>query len=408
MTREITTTCCIAGGGPAGMMLGFLLARAGIDVIVLEKHADFLRDFRGDTIHPSTLELMRELGFLEAFLQQPHQKAYQLRARFEGVETIIADFSQLPLACPFIAFMPQWDFLNFLVSRGRKYENFHLMTETEATGLIKENGRVSGIEASSPEGLMKIHALLSVGADGRHSVLRGKAGLEVIESGVPIDVLWMKLSHRDGDPEQPVGNFGKGRAFVMIYRGAYWQCAYIIAKGHYDEIQAEGLPAFRESIISVAPFIADRLQELASWDDIKLLSVSVNHLKEWSRAGLLCIGDAAHAMSPIGGVGINLAVQDAVATANILTDPLLSGCLTEGDLRKVQRRRAFPARMIQFMQIFMHKRIFSSNSMREPRKNQPLLVKMIQKIPFLRQLPARIIGMGFKPEHICTKEGGSR
>jgi len=398
--QNIQTTCCISGGGPAGMMLGFLLARAGVEVTVLEKHADFLRDFRGDTIHPSTLELMKELGLLEAFLARPHQKIYQLQGVVEGQKIIVADFSHLEVACPYIALMPQWDFLNFLAEQARKYPSFHLRMQAEATGFIEEDGRITGITARTPEGLLKINALLSIGADGRHSALREKAGLRVEDSGAPIDVLWMRLSRKPDDPDQPLGNFDRGRAFVMIYRGDYWQCAYVIAKGGYDAIRSRGLDRFREDIAAIAPFMRNRVEELASWEDIKLLTVAVDHLPRWSRPGFLCIGDAAHAMSPVGGVGINLAVQDAVAAANRLAGPLKSGHVKDSDLRGVQRRRAWPARLIQRIQIFIHAHVFGSIGRNPPRRGVPLVLKLFSRIPFLRRIPAYIVGIGFRPEHI--------
>ena len=339
--------CCIAGGGPAGMVLGFLLARAGIPVVVLEKHKDFLRDFRGDTIHPSTLELMYELGLLDEFLRHPHQELPQIGAQLDDFAVTVADFSRLPTHCKFIGLMPQWDFLNFIADQGKRYPEFRLRMECEVTDLMEENGRVVGVRCNAPEGLLEVRAGLTIGADGRHSIVREKAGLEVIDLGAPIDVLWMRLSRQPEDPEQTLGRVRAGRILVTLNRGDYWQCAYVIPKGAFEEIREKGLLWFRDDIAEVAPFLRGRVDELKDWNDIKLLSVAVDRLRQWSRPGLVCIGDSAHAMSPIGGVGINLAIQDAVAAANILTEPLLRGSAGDGQLREVQKRREFPTRMTQ-------------------------------------------------------------
>src|SRR6266849_8514901 len=333
--RDLSTTCCIAGGGPAGIMLGLLLARAGVDVLVLEKHADFLRDFRGDTIHPSTLEVMHELGLLEDLLKLPHQKAPRLNAQVGELALTIADFTRLPTHCGFIAFMPQWDFLNFLAERGARYPTFTLRMRGEVTGLIEEAGRVVGLHATTSDGPLEVRARLVIGADGRHSVVRAKAGLKVDEFGAPMDVLWFRLSRRPGDPEDPVARFEMGRIFIMLNRGEHWQCGFVIPKGSREQLQKRGLQAFRDSVAQLAPFAADRVGELSDWDAIKLLTVRVDRLRQWYRPGLLCIGDAAHAMSPVGGVGSNLAIQDAVAAANRLWLPLSQGRLTTEDLRQV-------------------------------------------------------------------------
>ncbi len=320
--EKINVTCCIAGGGPAGMMLGYLLARTGIEVMVLEKHADFLRDFRGDTVHPSTLEVMYELGLLEEFLRRPHDEARQITGYISGEPVVVADFSHLPTHCKFVGFMPQWDFLNFLNEKARAYPSFHLRTETEVTGLLGDKDRVVGVTALAKNGPLEIRADLVIGADGRHSVVRQHAKLPIMDLGASIDVLWMRLTRHAGDPNQPLGRFDAGKVFVMLDRGDYWQCAYVIAKRGIEAIQKQGLDSFRAGIVEIAPFVKDRVAELKSWDDIKLLTVAVDRLRRWYRPGLLCIGDSAHAMSPIGGVGINLAIQDAVATANILTQSL--------------------------------------------------------------------------------------
>src|SRR6266403_4698306 len=335
-------TCCIAGGGPAGMMLGFLLARAGVEILVLEKHADFLRDFRGDTIHPSTLELMYELGPLEEFLKRPHQELHELSGQVGNETFTLADFSHLPTHCKFVAMMPQWDFLNFLVEHGRRYPAFHVEMQAEATDLIEENRHIVGVRVTTPQGQREVRADLIVGADGRHSVIRARAGLPSVNLGAPMDVMWMRLSRRPTDPGQTFGYVDRGKILVLLNREDYWQAAFVIPKGAAREIQQRGLPAFREEIAGLVPFLRDRVHELRDWKDLSLLTVVVDRLTRWYRPGLLCIGDAAHAMSPVGGVGINLALQDAVATANILSAPLAQGRLGERDLAKVQKRREWP------------------------------------------------------------------
>jgi 2-polyprenyl-6-methoxyphenol hydroxylase-like FAD-dependent oxidoreductase len=355
-TETLHTDCCIAGGGPAGMVLGLLLARAGVDVIVLEKHADFLRDFRGDTIHPSTLEVLHELGLLEEFLRRPHQQAREIRALVGDEEIPIADFSHLPTRCKFIALMPQWDFLDFIADNARRYPSFQLRLNAEVNGLSERARRVLGLKAQTPEGPLEVHANLVVGADGRRSTVRSLAGLEVEDLGAPIDVLWMRISRIPSDPEQPLGRFDMGRLLVLIYRGDYWQVAFVIPKNGYDDVRRNGLDALRNEIADLVPFLKDRVNELRDWDDIKLLTVKVDRLRRWYRPGLLCIGDAAHAMSPVGGVGINLAIQDAVATANMLAGPLREKRVTSHDLAKVERRRLFPTRVTQRMQVFVQDR----------------------------------------------------
>jgi 2-polyprenyl-6-methoxyphenol hydroxylase-like FAD-dependent oxidoreductase len=399
--------CCVVGGGPAGMMLGFLLARAGVEVIVLEKHADFLRDFRGDTVHPSTLELMHELGLLEDFLKLPHQKLAKLRGLVGDTEITVADFSHLPTQCRFIAFMPQWDFLNFLAAHGKAYSAFHLRMRAEATALIREGDRVVGVRARTPEGETEIRADLVVGADGRHSTVRALAGLAVQDLGAPMDALWMRLSRRPDDPDQPVGRFGAGEIFVMLNRGDYYQCAFVIPKGGFDRLKEQGLEALRARIAALAPFLPERVAELRTWDDLKLLTVAVNRLPGWSRPGLLCIGDAAHAMSPIGGVGINLAVQDAVAAANLLYRPLLDRSVTADDLAAVQRRRELPVRVIQRLQVLVQDRVIGPTLGSRTKPAPPWVLRLIDRVPFLGRIPARLIGLGFRPEHVRTPDVGS-
>ena len=402
--ETISTTCAIAGGGPAGMMLGLLLARAGVDVVVMEKHADFLRDFRGDTIHPSTLELLHELGLLEEFLTRPHQKAETLSVVIGGETIQIADFRHLPTHCGYIAIMPQWDFLDFLAERAAAYPGFMLKMQTEATGLIEEGGRIAGVRAITPNGPVEVRAVLTVGADGRHSTVRSEAGLTVDDLGAPMDVLWMRLSRQPEDGADTLGRVMAGRIFVMINRGDYWQCAFVIPKGGIDDIRRRGLPAFREGIAELAPMLRDSVHELRSWDDVKLLTVAVDRLRRWYRPGLLCIGDAAHAMSPIGGVGINLAIQDAVAAANILAEPLRQRRATVDHLQAVQHRRELPTRLTQRMQVFAQNRIIRRVLGKRGTVSAPWPLRLFNRFPVLRRLPARLIGMGFRPEHVRTAE----
>jgi 2-polyprenyl-6-methoxyphenol hydroxylase-like FAD-dependent oxidoreductase len=386
------------------MMLGLLLARAGVEVDVLEKHADFLRDFRGDTIHPSTLEVMYELGLLASFLERPYQKIEQLAAVIGDRSLQIADFTHLSTHCRFIALMPQWDFLDFIATQARRYSSFRLRMQTEATGLIEEHGRVVGVRARAANGALSIRADLVVAADGRDSNLRDAAGLRVKHLGAPIDVLWMRLSKQPGDPHQVLGRVGAGALLVMLDRGDYWQCAYVIAKGEAQKLRGEGIAAFRERVAEVAPLLRDRLAELKDWHDVKLLSVAVNRLTTWARPGLLCIGDAAHAMSPVGGVGINLAIQDAVAASNLLAEPLRRGRLTLRNLEAVQERRQFPTRVTQWLQVQIQNnflsRVLASGSAPAP----PLPVRWLDGCPYLRRLPARLIGVGIRPEHVHTQE----
>lgn len=398
----LATRCCIVGGGPAGMTLGFLLARAGVDVVVLEKHADFLRDFRGDTIHPSTLEIMAELGLLDEFLTLPHQKARTLGGAFGNLQFNFVDFSHLPTRCKFIALMPQWDFLNFLSRHGKRYPGFHLRMQAAALGLIEEAGRITGVRATTAEGPLDISADLVVGCDGRHSTLRERAAMKVDELGAPMDVLWFRLPHNPHDPDQSMGRFEAGRIFVLIDRGDYWQCAYVIPKGSIEEIRANGLETFRTNLVRSMPMFADRVGELKDWDQIKLLTVAVDRLPRWHRPGLLCIGDAAHAMSPIGGVGINLAVQDAVAAANILAEPLRRGRVSEDDLARVQKRREFPTRVTQAIQVFLQNRVINRALQAPGPLQAPLAIRLLARFPFLRRIPARLLGLGVRPEHVRT------
>jgi len=395
---ELRARCVIVGGGPAGMMTGYLLARAGVEVAVLEKHADFNRDFRGDTIHPSTLELMHELGLLEEFLKLPHQELRELRGVMNGHVVPMADFSHLPTRCKFIAFMPQWDFLNFLAGHARKFPTFTLHLQHEVTDLLIESERVVGVRVKTPAGELIARADLVIGADGRHAMTHTRGNFELREFGVPIDVLWTRLSKRDGDPKQSLGFFQGGKLLVLLDRDDYFQVGFIIPKGAFDAVRQRGFPAFHADIVGIAPFLQDRITELDDWSKIKLLTVQINRLRHWAREGLLCIGDSAHAMSPAGGVGINLALQDAVATANLLAAKLRMGAVSLADLEQVQRRREMPVRLIQTMQVFIHRRINGRSSGRGDKL--PFIGLLFRWFPILRRLPARFIGLGPRPEHI--------
>jgi len=383
------------------MMLGFLLARAGVEVVVLEKHADFLRDFRGDTVHPSTLEVMHELGLLEAFLKLPHDEVRQLGGQISDDFLQLADFSHLPTKCKFIALVPQWDFLDFLADHARHYSTFRLITQAEVQDVIEDSGRIVGVKARTPDGELDVLADVTIGADGRGSIVRDKAGLETQKFGAPMDVLWFRLSRQPSDGEQTLGRIMSGKMMVMLNRGDYWQCGYLIRKGEFENIKARGLEHFRNDVVSVAPFVANRTNELANWDAIKLLTVRIDRLMKWYRPGLLCIGDAAHAMSPIGGVGINLAIQDAVAAANILAERLSRRTVSLADLERVQLRRDFPTRMTQRLQIILQNNVIH-RVLGNPDFRLPSVMKLFNRWPFLRRIPARIVGVGFRAEHVKT------
>ncbi len=400
--NEVRAGCCVVGGGPAGMMAAMLFARAGVRTVLLEKHADFLRDFRGDTIHPSTLEVMDELGLLESFLLRPHQEVTTLAGNLGDTPITVADFTHLPTRCKFVAFMPQWEFLNFLAEEAKRFPAFDLRTRARAEDLLWENGRIAGVRAATPDGPLEVRAGLTLGADGRDSIVRRLAKLDVIELGAPMDVLWLRLTKRDDDPHETFGYVRDGRIMALIDRGAYWQCAYVISKGTLDELHCRGLDEFRRQISAIVPFLADRVGEIASWDDAKLLTVRVNRLRRWYAPGLLCIGDAAHAMSPIGGVGINLAVQDAIAAANMLAAQALRGDVNARDLRAVQRRREPAARLTQSLQLFIQSRIIGKvlSSGRAPLLHRiPALVRWL---PFLPRIPGRLVGLGLRPEHVLN------
>jgi 2-polyprenyl-6-methoxyphenol hydroxylase-like FAD-dependent oxidoreductase len=404
MMTEIETQCVIAGAGPAGLMLGLLLARAGVDVVVLEKHVDFLRDFRGDTIHPSTLEVMTELGLVEEFLQLPHTRAPKLTAEMGGRTVTIADFSRLPVKNRFIAFMPQWDFLTFLASKAQRHSNFRLIMQARVIDLLENEKTVCGLLVETPEGRLTIHSRLVVGADGRNSVVREKAGLEVESFGSPSEVVWMRLSKQPGDPNEVMGHGGPRQGLVLIDRGDYWQCGYVIRRTTFAEIKEKGIQVFRQMVVDVSPLPGERMQEIRSFDDTSLLTVRIDRLKQWWQPGLICIGDAAHAMSPIGGVGVNLAIQDAVAAANILSDPLRENRLVDADLAAVEKRRSFPTKATQKLQLMMRSSSRNNQAEERKRKGPPAFIKGIARWPLLAHLAGRLIGLGFRMEHVRRRE----
>jgi 2-polyprenyl-6-methoxyphenol hydroxylase-like FAD-dependent oxidoreductase len=403
--ETLAVQCCIAGGGPAGVMLGYLLARAGVRTVVIEKHADFLRDFRGDTVHPSTMQIMKELGLLEEFLERPHSKIRSFEADIGHQSFKVADFTNVPIDCRFIALMPQWDFLDFLTEKSRRFPSLSILMSTEVESLVEANGRVVGVRATSPSGPLAIEANLVVGCDGRGSTVRRLAGLAVRDLGSPIDVLWFRLSKRQGDPEHVLGHLGVNKMVVTIDRTDYWQCAFVIAKGSVDQIHRAGIEAFRNEIADGAPFLGNRTEELESFQDIKLLSVSVDRLTTWSKPGLLCIGDAAHAMSPVGGVGINLAIQDAVATANLLARKLRESTCRDEDLDAVRQRRLWPVKVVQWAQVAVHNRVLQpAVSGSRTAVPVPWPVKLLNRYAWLRRWPAQAIGVGVRPEHVRSPE----
>ena len=397
--------CCIVGGGPAGMMLGYLLGRAGIDVVVLEKHADFFRDFRGDTVHPSTLEVMDELGLIDGLLKLPHQRLQKMDGLFGGTPVRIADLGRLRTKYPFIAFMPRWDFLNFLRGAGQRFASLEVMMSTEAVDLIRRGETIAGVRAKRPDGFVDIEADLTFACDGRHSTVRERAGLKVEEIGAPMDVLWFRVGRRPDETENVFARVEPGKMMITFDRGDYWQCAYVIAKGQYDAVKARGLPALLDDVLRLAPILKAGIGDVKSFDDVKLLTVAINRLTRWTLPGLLCIGDAAHAMSPIGGVGVNLAVQDAVATANILAAKLAQGCPSEDELDAVRRRREFPGRVTQRMQVIAQDNIISA-ALKGGDRPVPLALRLITAMPWLQGLTARLVAVGVRPEHVHSPAAG--
>ncbi|MCC8983274.1 FAD-dependent oxidoreductase [Bradyrhizobium acaciae] len=398
-TRQMKVRCCVVGGGPAGMMLGYLLGRAGVDVVVLEKHADFFRDFRGDTVHPSTLQVMDELGLIDGFLKLPHQDIQALDGIFGRTSVRVADLSRLSVKYPFIAMMPQWDFLNFLRESGKRFSALKVLMSAEATDLIRRGDAIAGVRANTPDGPIDIEADLTIGCDGRHSMVRERAGLAVEEIGAPMDVLWFRVGRRPDETENLFARVDNGKMMVTFDRGDYWQCAYVIAKGQYEAVKVRGLPALLDDVLRLAPILKPGIGDVKSFDDVKLLTVAINRLTRWTRPGLLCIGDAAHAMSPIGGVGVNLAVQDAVATANILATKLAQGCPSEDELDAVRRRREFPVRLTQRMQVIAQNNIISA-ALKAGDQPMPFALRLITAMPWLQGLTARLVAVGVRPEHV--------
>jgi 2-polyprenyl-6-methoxyphenol hydroxylase-like FAD-dependent oxidoreductase len=402
--KSVNTTCCISGGGPAGIMLGYLLTRAGIETTVLEKWPDFFRDFRGDTIHPSVMEILFELGLLEDFLKLPHSEIKQVEAEIGTEKIILADFSHLKLHCPFIAFIPQWDFLNFITAEAKKYPSFHLMMETEATDIIRNGETIVGLKAKNKNEDLEIHSQLVVCADGRNSTIREKAGFTPNVDGAPMDVLWCRISRKESDSASVLGKVDMGKMMIMLNRNDYWQCAFIIRKGEFENIKQRGINAFRNDITELAPMLNDSVQEINDWEQIKLLTVSVDHLEKWYVPGLLFIGDSAHAMSPIGGVGINLAIQDAVAAANILVPAFKKGNISQNDLAKIQKRREFPVKIIQRVQVLIQNNVIDRILGNHVRIKPPWPLNLVKRFPYLRRIPAYLVGKGFRMEHVKTPE----
>ena len=402
-SSSLKVQSCIVGGGPAGMMLGYLLARAGIKTVVLEKHADFFRDFRGDTVHPSTLKVMQELGLLEDFLKVPHDEVSKLNALFGNTSIRLADLSRLDTVCPFIAFMPQWDFLNFLDEKGKRFPHLSVQKNTEAVELLQDGERIVGVSAKTQSGLMNITADLTVACDGRHSVMREQAGMNVEDIGAPMDVLWFKVGKIQNSNESVFARVQTGQMMVMLDRTTYWQCAYVIAKDGYEAVKAKGLDEFRNNIVKLAPITRDHIGDVKSWDDVKLLSVKIDRLTRWARQGFLCIGDAAHAMSPVGGVGVNLAVQDAVATANLLFDKFGQSGPSLADLDRIEARRLFPVKATQAIQVFVQNKLIN-RAISDRQFAPPLAVRIVGMFPFLQGLTARTIGLGVRPEHVQSAE----
>lgn len=401
-TRLLQAQCCIVGGGPAGLMLALLLARAGVEVVVLEKHADFLRDFRGDTIHPSTIDLLGRLGLKERFLELPHEEIRTLDVVVSGNRIRPVDFGRLRRGTRFLALMPQWDFLDFIAKEAARHPNFQLLMSTEVTGLLREGGRIVGVTANGPDGELRILADLTVAADGRESTVRRESGLVAREFGVAIDVLWFHLPVPPDPPPATLGYLDQHSMVLTIPRGDYYQSGMVIPKGGFDQIRVDGLEAFRRRIVETAAVLDPVVSSIVDWSQVKLLSVQVDRLDRWHLPGLLCIGDAAHAMSPAFGVGVNYAIQDAVAAANHLAAPLLNGVPNERDLARVQRRRLWPVRRMQPIQLILHKRIAKSGSGISLSTPPPWYVRTLLRmgLPLLQWTAARVVGRGFRPERL--------
>jgi 2-polyprenyl-6-methoxyphenol hydroxylase-like FAD-dependent oxidoreductase len=399
-SRADETTCCVVGGGPAGAVLALLLARKGVAVTLLEAHEDFDRDFRGDTLHPSVLELMDEIGLAERLHQLPHTKISTGRIMTDEGPTTLADFRRLRTRYPYIMMIPQKDFLAFVVEEARRYPSFSLKMGVRVEGLIEEGGAVRGVRHEDEGGERELRAALTVGADGRGSRLRHLGGFEQVGTSPPMDVLWFRVPRLEGDPSGGVAYFRGGRGIVMLERGSQWQIAHLILKGGFRELRAAGLEALRERLRATAPEYAERFDTLHEWKQVSMLSVESSRVKRWYKPGLLLLGDAAHVMSPVGGVGINYAIQDAVVAANVLAAPLKSGTLKLEDLREVQRQREWPTRLIQALQTRIQKRVISAAL--DPRKTfrVPLALRLLLRLPILRNLPARVIGLGFKRVHV--------
>ena len=397
---KVNYKCCIVGGGPAGVMLGYIMAKFGIEVVVLEKHKDFFRDFRGDTIHPSTMNILQQLGILEDFLKIPHDKTPKISAKFGDKEFTVADFTQLDILTPYIAFTPQWNFLNFLTEKGKQLEHFNLMMETKVIDLIKEDGNVVGVKAINPEGELSILSALVVGTDGRHSITREKAQFTINSLGSSIDVLWFRVLKHKNDKKQAFLNANNGNLLILIDRNDYWQCGLIVQKGGYDFIKEKGIQYLRQELTNIIPELKNNIEDITSFEQVKNLDVKVDRLEKWYTEGLICIGDAAHAMSPIGGVGVNLAIQDAVAAANVLVPILKTGKPTQRDLQKIQERRMYPTTFTQSVQVLIQNKSLQPFLGNKKKQNAPSILKLFQWVPFLRKLPARFIGLGIRAEKI--------
>jgi 2-polyprenyl-6-methoxyphenol hydroxylase-like FAD-dependent oxidoreductase len=394
------TGCVVVGGGPAGAVLALLLARKGVRVTLLEAHEDFDRDFRGDTLHPSVLELMDELGLAERLHRLPHSKIHTGTITTDEGPTVLADFRRLKTRYPYIMMLPQKDFLAFVVEEAKRYASFELLMGARAEGLIEEGGVVRGVRYEDGGGEHDLRAALTIGADGRGSRVRHLGGFEQLKTSPPMDVLWFRVPRLQGDPEGGVAYFRGGVGLVMLNRGSQWQIAHLILKGGFRDVRAAGVEALRDKLKATAPEYAERFDVLHEWKQVSMLSVESSRVKQWHKPGLLLVGDAAHIMSPVGGVGINYAIQDAVVAANVLAEPLKRGALTERHLREVQRQREWPTRLIQALQTRIQKRVIAAALDPRIKFHVPFILRLLLRIPGLRTLPARVIGLGFKRVHV--------